>query len=178
MATNDNDDNPEATVHDSGCCCHVAVGYLMSGAADRFLEQIMDIDDDVDNSVGSTNGMPFSCLDTSTVNDLVIRQLAKVLGVPVHLWEAANAPYRTQTLVYDWKAHPHIGGGYMYPRVGCRPAHLEALAEPISISAGSEPVLFFAGEATHTGACCTVQAAMETGVRAAQQVKRQLGLCD
>lgn len=61
------------------------------------------------------------------------------------------------TRVHSWPF------GYMYPRVGfAANPHLVNLAQPM----GS---ILFAGEATHTGACCTVQAAMETGVRAANE---------
>jgi monoamine oxidase len=55
----------------------------------------------------------------------------------------------------------------MYPKVGMTRDHLCDLAEPWG-------GIFFAGEATNTNACCTVQAAMETGVRAANQVRNYL----
>ena len=52
----------------------------------------------------------------------------------------------------------------MYPRTGLtvRP-HLQALAD-------RNRRILLAGEATNTNACCTIQAAMETGIRAADQV--------
>jgi monoamine oxidase len=52
----------------------------------------------------------------------------------------------------------------VYPKVGITPADLQALAEPMGN-------IYFAGEATNTNACCTVQAAMETGLRAAKEVE-------
>ena len=71
-------------------------------------------------------------------------------------------------LVYDWSKHETIRGGYAYPKVGIRPKHYRDMA----CSLDNE--LFFCGEGTHLGACMTVQAAMETGIRAGQEVLSSL----
>eukprot|EP00816_Leptocylindrus_hargravesii_P009877 CAMPEP_0196809030 /NCGR_PEP_ID=MMETSP1362-20130617/8994_1 /TAXON_ID=163516 /ORGANISM="Leptocylindrus danicus, Strain CCMP1856" /LENGTH=603 /DNA_ID=CAMNT_0042183573 /DNA_START=235 /DNA_END=2042 /DNA_ORIENTATION=+ len=66
--------------------------------------------------------------------------------------------------MYDWGAHDSIRGGYSFPKVGIRPLHFQDMADSVSDR------LFFCGEHTHLGAPMTVQAAMETGVRAADEV--------
>ncbi|GMI57265.1 hypothetical protein TeGR_g6114 [Tetraparma gracilis] len=66
----------------------------------------------------------------------------------------------------DWGAADNVRGGYSYPR---GPLDREGISEP---EFGGK--LFFAGEHTHTGGCCTVHAAVETGKRAAGQVAERL----
>lgn len=55
----------------------------------------------------------------------------------------------------------------MFPKIGFSMAKLQALAEPCGN-------VHFAGEATNTNACCTVQAAMETGHREAIKIIEQI----
>jgi Flavin containing amine oxidoreductase len=85
---------------------------------------------------------------------ILTRQLSQILQVPLERF----LPVEYSCTI--WKQ-----GGYMFPRVGMTPADLQALA---SSSQGQR--MHFAGEATHTGACCTIQAAMETGYRAADEI--------
>ena len=70
--------------------------------------------------------------------------------------------------VADWARVPHIGGAYSYPALGARAGDREALAAPVG------GVLFFAGEATHAAVNPCLQAALETGARAAAQVAAAL----
>ena len=66
--------------------------------------------------------------------------------------------------VADWSKDPHIRGGYSYPSLGAHPGDRAALAAPVG------DTLFFAGEATHPAINPCVQAALETGERAAREV--------
>ena len=71
--------------------------------------------------------------------------------------------------VADWTTEPFVRGLYSFPLAHTEPRHREALAAPL----GGK--LFFAGEATdlegHSG---TVHGAIESGRRAAGEVKRDL----
>jgi monoamine oxidase len=93
--------------------------------------------------------------DTDQMTKIILNQLSTMFSISIQDLELAL----TVTHHQFWDV------GYMFPKVGLQPHHLEQLAEPY----GS---VYFAGEATHTHACCTVQAAMETGVRAAKQIKQ------
>ncbi len=76
-------------------------------------------------------------------------------------------------LVHRWSRDPFAQGAYSFLGVGARLSDRQALAEPV------EPVLSFAGEATHFGGeSATVHGAIETGYRAADEVlaRRQSGL--
>jgi monoamine oxidase len=69
--------------------------------------------------------------------------------------------------IFDWHRDPLARGAYTY----LRPGHLDA---PACLAAPVEGTLFFAGEATHTaGASGTVHGAIETGLRAASELKAQ-----
>lgn len=71
--------------------------------------------------------------------------------------------------VLDWSKVEHVRGAYTYPCVDAVGAR-EVLSLPLCGS------LYFAGEATHPGANPCLQAAMETGVRAAHQILIPQGL--
>lgn len=133
---------------DDEITCYTATCFLTSDTARRFVERITNDD-----------GNP--CNETAA--RLVMEQLSTILEVPVESFRNAYM----DSLLYDWSTHSHIRGGYMYPKVGLTRQHLHDLAAPDSN-------LFFAGEATNVNACCTIQAAMETGVRAAKQVQEHL----
>lgn len=66
--------------------------------------------------------------------------------------------------VVDWSRVPYIGGAYTHPSLGARSGDRETLGEPVGRT------LFFAGEACHEGVNPCMQAALETGRCAAQQV--------
>jgi monoamine oxidase len=74
------------------------------------------------------------------------------------------------TWMHDWQQDPCSRGAYSYARVGGAGA-ARSLSRPV------EATLFFAGEATdvggHTG---TVEGALASGLRAARQVSRALGV--
>lgn len=70
---------------------------------------------------------------------------------------------------FDWSNHPFIRGGYTSPT-----AHAYDLRHVLASSV--EDRLFFAGEATSLRSCSTVPTAIETGVRAAEEVCSVTGL--
>jgi predicted NAD/FAD-dependent oxidoreductase len=121
---------------------NTAVGFVMSEFAQQLLSTVAQ-----DNNNNDTN-------HEAAMVQILTRQLAKILQVPVEQW-----------VPVEYSGTIWADGAYMFPKVGLTPAHLEALAAPAA--AGR---VHFAGEATHTGACCTIQAAMETGYRAARSI--------
>jgi monoamine oxidase len=92
-------------------------------------------------------------LQISKVTDIFCDQMAKVFSIPVEEIRLSHI----ETRVYKWNH------AYMFPKVGFTKGHLEELAKPMGN-------IHFAGEATNMNAPCTVQAAMETGVREAQLI--------
>jgi Flavin containing amine oxidoreductase len=143
---------------DSASTSYVAVGYLTSNAADTFMKAVQ--------SRTGAEGIPRKAKMKETAMTISIQQLAQVLSIP----EILLAESCVDCLVYDWKDdHPTVQGGYMYPITGMTVQHLQDLAAP-------DGRVLFAGEATNNNACCTLQAAMETGIRAAGEVRLLLGL--
>jgi monoamine oxidase len=65
--------------------------------------------------------------------------------------------------VHDWGADPHARGAYSYLTVGAAQAP-QALAQPL------RDTLFFAGEATSSDHSGTVEAALQSGQRAARAI--------
>ena len=117
--------------------CFVAVCYLMSKAADDLL----------------ANG------EIKAI-EIAKNQLQQIFRVSS---DEMNETFLS-SMLFDWKKHDSIRGGYGYPKVGIQPKHYKEMAANVNNE------LFFAGEGTHLGACMTVQAAMETGCRAADEV--------
>ena len=73
--------------------------------------------------------------------------------------------------VTDWTAEPYVRGLYSFPLAHTEPRHREALASPLGRR------LFFAGEATDLGGHSgTVHGAIDSGRRAAEEVKTNLNL--
>ncbi len=69
----------------------------------------------------------------------------------------------------DWSADPDVRGGYTFPTIGGGAEQRRVLAEPV------DGVLFFAGESAHAiGQYATVHGALDSGLRAAQEVQRAL----
>jgi monoamine oxidase len=155
--------SPSSNDDNDGQVVHVAVGYLTAQAADAFLQSISQDGnhEKTNNLLGSETGSSPQALENATI--ILLQQLSRVLDVPVAQLQHSH----TESLMYDWNDSQYastIQGGYVYPKTGSTKQTWQALAEP-------DGRLFWAGEATNTAACCTVQAAMETGVRAAQQVR-------
>lgn len=99
------------------------------------------------------------------VASAALESLAERIGVTPRKMESRL----TGVWTHDWDADPHARGAYSYPRVGGADA-ANTLARPV------QSTLFFAGEATDTdGNTGTVEGALASGERAAQQVLRTLG---
>ena len=130
---------------------HLAVGFLMSTAADNLLNAIAS---------GGKNGDNCVSQKQDKAAEVLLTQLSTMFSISRDRLQDALLG----SVFYDWMEDPYIQGGYMYPKVHMTEADFHALAAPV------ENKLYFAGEATNTNACCTVQAAMETGVRAANQI--------
>ncbi len=104
-------------------------------------------------------------LDNMSVDPVrfAIEELDEVFGAKI-----ASRSFE-RGLIADWGADPWIRGLYSYPTPQTTEAVREALARPL---AGK---IFFAGEATNTlGASGTVHGAMDTGWRAAAEVRAAL----
>lgn len=133
---------------------HVIVGYLVSDAANDFIHLVQAIQELNPNQTKE-----------HAAAMIMIQQLSTMLKVQVASLEVHWISEDTKLV--DWQVdYPHVRGGYMFAKTGMRPGmDLAVLAEPMMNGR-----LLFAGECTNTNACCTVQAAMETGYRAAKQV--------
>lgn len=70
--------------------------------------------------------------------------------------------------VADWSSVETAGGAYTYPT-------LHAAGSRAALAAPERDAVFFAGEATHVGVNPCMQGAMETGIRAADEVLKSLG---
>lgn len=72
----------------------------------------------------------------------------------------------------QWFSDPNFRGSYTYRTVRADEQHTgpEALAAPLLRSGSGEPVLLFAGEATHDHYYSTVHGAIETGWREARRL--------
>ena len=148
---------------------YLAVGYLTSQIADEFIMRVNgEISPIADDCCGDGINGKFSLTSMvsrhSSAARIFIHQLAHVLNISeISLKESC-----IDCILYDWKVdEPYVRGGYMYGKKGMAVQHLYDLATP-------QKSVFFAGEATNTNACCTVQAAMETGIRAAKEVSQHL----
>lgn len=142
---------------------HVAVGFLMSNAANSFIGMLQEKPSQSENV---TNGqfLVFSTMNVreAAAANIFIGELSQVLNIPKKTLLSSCM----DCILFDWKMnHDTVRGGYMHGTKGMQRYHFQDLAE-------AQGALFFAGEATNTEACCTIQAAMETGVRSAKGVGR------
>lgn len=125
----------------------VAVGFLTSRAADDFVRIL------------NQDLTPLKSKEDIAAK-IVKDQLSKIFKL-----NRSNVEDAYESLImFDWGDVETIRGGYVYPKVGISKQHFRQMAQSLG------NVLYFAGEATNTGACCTVQAAMETGKRAANEI--------
>lgn len=92
--------------------------------------------------------------------DIMKTELATIFKIEEQL---INEAYQS-CILFDWGEVESIRGGYIYPKVGITKNDFHLMAKSI------ENVLHWAGEATNTNACCTIQSAMETGVRVVDDI--------
>jgi monoamine oxidase len=95
---------------------------------------------------------------SSTIIEAALGSLETILGAGAQLREELAAAY-----LHDWQTDPYARGAYGYLTVGGLSAP-EALARPL------RNVLFFAGEATSAQGIGTVEAALQSGRRAATEI--------
>jgi hypothetical protein len=149
------------------CNVVVVVGYLVSTAADQLMDQVRREmqQGQQENSTGK------ECLREYYAGRIMLQQLSTMLRIPMQ--EIEKEWLQDDTLLVDWKEDfPYVQGGYMFPKIGMKTGQdLHALAEPMM-----DGRVFFAGEATNINACCTVQAAMETGIRAAKEILQSMDM--
>jgi monoamine oxidase len=142
---------------------YIAVGFCMSKAADAFVEMLQD--EKFQSERFTTGQLPeFSAMNPSedVAAHILIEQLAHVLTISKETLQSSCV----NCILFDWKMnHSTVRGGYMHGKKGMKRHHFQDLAE-------AQGAVFFAGEATNTEACCTIQAAMETGVRSSNEVVR------
>lgn len=84
----------------------------------------------------------------------------------ISMWDNPASYYFKGGCIVNWGDEPYIYGGYTHPSIHGHGARSK-LAEPLSKR------LFFAGEATHPGVNSCMHGALDTGLRAAQEVITQ-----
>jgi monoamine oxidase len=100
---------------------------------------------------------------SGSIDDMVIRELARTFGM-----RRSRAEKLTESIHWnDWSADRNIRGAYSYVGVG-------GVDAPPVLARSIEGTLIFAGEATDPDTSGTVEGALATGKRAAQQVSRGL----
>lgn len=90
---------------------------------------------------------------------LFVEQLDEMFGSPDCPRPATDSLVRY--VVHDWAKEEWVRGAYSFPSLGAEAGDREALAAPVGGS------LFFAGEAAHPDVNPCMQAALDTGGRAA-----------
>ncbi len=100
--------------------------------------------------------------DSAAIIEAALTSLQEILDSGPQLHEELIAAY-----VHDWQADPYAQGAYSYITVGGQDAP-QALARPL------HERLFFAGEATNRAAMGTVEAALQSGKRAATEILESL----
>jgi monoamine oxidase len=105
-------------------------------------------------------------LPKEEVKRLMLLQLDAIFGTKEDPHPASSSC--SGFMVQDWGKSQFFRGAYTYPSPG-------AFGERGVLGAPVGGKLFFAGEATQTGCNPCLQAAMETGARAAKEVAASLG---
>jgi monoamine oxidase len=100
--------------------------------------------------------------DSAAIIEAALATVREIFQMGPELYEELAAAY-----VHDWQADPYTRGAYSYITVGGRGAP-EALARPL------REMLFFAGEAASEEGSGTVEAALQSGRRAARQILQSL----
>ncbi len=104
-----------------------------------------------------------AALSGPDILELTLEELRAILPPSVHVGHVDSFACSR------WPVHPLIQGGYSFLPPGGTVGHRRDLAAPV------DGVLFFAGEATHTGGePATVHGAIETGYRAAAEAIQSL----
>lgn len=108
---------------------------------------------------GGPRAMRLSQFDESQILQTGIRQLAEIFQLRTHDVDGRLIAHR----VCNWQSDIFSRGAYAYVPAGGT-VWLEALRKPV------KNTLFFAGEATHQQLMGTVQGAVASGLRAAEEI--------
>lgn len=127
---------------------HLAVGFLTSKSANN-LKDLME-------EKPLTNKIEFAAA-------IMKEELATIFGMDRQIIDDCYV----SSVMLDWGEIDSIQGGYIYPKVGIVKNDFHLMAKRIGD-------LFWAGEATNDKACCTIQSAMETGARVANEIVEYL----
>ena len=141
---------------------YLVVGFLTSKAADQLRNYLRD---ETQKNLDSDDNVTFDShrvTQEKLVVDIVKKQLQCIF--PNYTSSNVSDLEIESCFIEDWGKVDTILGGYSYPTIGCTKQKYDEMAQPV------QQQLYFAGEATHTGATSTVQAALDTGNRAAHQV--------
>ncbi|KAL3134987.1 hypothetical protein ABBQ32_007941 [Trebouxia sp. C0010 RCD-2024] len=118
--------------------------------------------------VAGSRAEEISKLRQNSVIIQTLSQLDEMFGTRRQRFPATSS-FLNATIV-DWSREKHIHGAYTYPTLHAQVGDRDVLAQPIGTT------IFFAGEATHPAINPCMQAAMETGQRAAAELlKCQVG---
>eukprot|EP00794_Sanderia_malayensis_P020098 gene20098-22068_t len=101
-----------------------------------------------------------SKIDRTELKNRFLKQLDAVFSTENNKQPASES--FVDFYFFDWQAHPFIRGGYASPIVGSH-------AMSAQLAKSVDRKLFFAGEATNPTAMSTVQAAIDSGIRAANE---------
>jgi monoamine oxidase len=102
-------------------------------------------------------------LDAQLSADELLNKALKSLQIIFGLTESRLRQLLVSSHLHDWKSDPFARGAYAYLPVDGLKAQ-QILAQPVN------NVLFFAGEATSVGHIGTVHGAIDSGIRAAQEI--------
>ncbi|XP_071492438.1 peroxisomal N(1)-acetyl-spermine/spermidine oxidase-like [Diadema antillarum] len=105
-------------------------------------------------------------LDNTCVADTLTGILRQFLNNP-----AIPAP--TSILKSQWYSNPYVRGSYSYVAAGSSGADIDSLAEPVCMTKAdghTQPIICFAGEATHRTFYSTTHGAMLSGQREAERI--------
>ncbi|KAL7576421.1 hypothetical protein ACA910_018225 [Epithemia clementina (nom. ined.)] len=142
----------------------LVTGYVPANARDRLLQAAA--------TTAVSTGTESSSATSDAVQHLVLDQLHRMYRNS--LFFPGKTPSCSAFLMHDWSDDEYVRGLYSSPSIGggwqstidrtCR----HDLAAPI------EDTIFFAGEHTNLSTSASVQAAMESGIRAAEEVWQSL----
>lgn len=175
---------------------HVLVGFVAGAAADAaaalpkseiFRRALMQFDNMFKDFQATDISCSCSCPPQECFDDLIINESTSISHPqstsPLLLTRSElfkdrdlesadsqrNHPascYFTGGCIINWAEEPYIYGGYTHPSISAHGARA-TLAE------GLDGKLFFAGEATHAGVNPCMQGAIETGLRAAEEIVKE-----
>jgi len=108
--------------------------------------------------VGGPRAVRLAACDLPTLAQQALDSLETLFGNTHGIRTQLDAVY-----YHNWQQDPYACGAYSYVTVGGGEARQQ-------LAASIDATLFFAGEATHTEAAATVDGALQSGERAAQQI--------